>query len=70
MVGLISFTESESLQEYRYNAYIFPIKLLHVNVIGYRVEINLRQPLKDLIEIEIIQSNEKKSVFELTWYIF
>ena len=46
------------------------LSVIELIYLKYRTEFKLKEVIKDLIESEIIKANEKKSIFELTWYLF
>lgn len=46
------------------------LSVIEAIYLEYKDEFKLKESIKNLIETEIIKANDKKSIFELTWYIF
>lgn len=46
------------------------LSIIELIYLKYKSEFKLKEIIKELIETEIIKANDKKSIFELTWYIF
>jgi hypothetical protein len=46
------------------------LSIIEILYLEYKSDFKLKEIIKELVESELIKANSKKSIFELTWYIF
>jgi len=46
------------------------LSIIEILYLEYNSEFKLKEVIKELVKSELIKANSKKSIFELTWYIF